>query len=78
MASKKYLLLAGFIALFSANSVKAQDGNSGMYRGGGYDVSDTSLIPEKDYLSKEIFLTTNMIFRLNLVTNGKSEFLVVY
>jgi len=45
MASKKYLLLAGFIALFSTSALQAQDAGGGMYRGGGYDVNDTSLIP---------------------------------
>lgn len=47
MASKKYLLLAGFLSLFATTGVKAQEGNSGMYRGGGYDLTDTTLIPEK-------------------------------
>ena len=45
MASKKYLLLAGFIALFSTSALQAQDAGGGMYRGGGYDFNDTSLIP---------------------------------
>jgi hypothetical protein len=45
MASKKYLLLAGFMALFSTSALQAQDAGEGMYRGGGYDVNDTSLIP---------------------------------
>lgn len=62
MASKKYLLLAGFIALFTANSAKAQDGNSGMYRGGGYDVSDTSLIPEKRLPQQRDFLNNQYDF----------------
>lgn len=47
MASKKYLLLAGLLSLFATTGVKAQEGNTGMYRGGGYDLTDTTLIPEK-------------------------------
>ena len=45
MASKKYLLLAGFIALFTTTALQAQDAGGGMYRGSGVDYSDTSLIP---------------------------------
>ncbi len=43
MLSKKYSILAGVLALFSSSAVIAQD--NGMYRGGGYDVTDTALIP---------------------------------
>lgn len=43
MTSKKYLLLAGFAALFSTGTVQAQEG--GMYKGAGYDYNDMSLIP---------------------------------
>lgn len=45
MASKKYLLLAGFMALFSTTALQAQDAGGGMYRGSGTDVNDTTLIP---------------------------------
>jgi len=62
MASKKYLLLAGFIALFASGGVKAQEGNSGMYRGGGYDFTDTSLIPEKRLPQQRDFLNNQYDF----------------
>jgi len=63
MASKKYLLLAAFITLFSSFGVKAQDGgNSGMYRGGGYDFSDTTLIPEKRLPQQKDFLNNQYDF----------------
>ena len=44
MASKKYLLMAGVVTLLSAYQSKAQE-NLGMYKGAGYDISDSSLIP---------------------------------
>ncbi len=62
MASKKYLLLAGAVALFSASGLKAQEGNSGMYRGGGYDFTDTSLIPEKRIPQQRDFLNNQYDF----------------
>ncbi len=62
MASKKYLLLAAFITLFSTMGVKAQDGNTNMYRGGGYDFSDTSLIPEKRLPQQKDFLNNQYDF----------------
>jgi hypothetical protein len=43
MLSKKYTLVAGLLALFSTTTLQAQD--NGMYRGGNYNVLDTSLIP---------------------------------
>lgn len=58
MASKKYLLMAGFVALFGSAGLKAQDANSGMYRGGGYDFTDTSLIPEKRLPQQRDFLNS--------------------
>lgn len=56
MASKKYLLLTGLVTLLSASGVYAQESNSGMYRGGGYDFSDTSLIPEKRMAQQRDFM----------------------
>ncbi len=56
MASKKYLLLAGFMTLFSVSELMAQESNSGMYKGGGYDFSDTSLIPEKRMAQQRDFM----------------------
>jgi len=61
MASKKYLLLAA-MALLSTVGVKAQDGNSGMYRGGGYDFSDTTLIPESRLPQHRDFLNDQYDF----------------
>jgi hypothetical protein len=46
MASKKYLLMAGIITLLSAFESKAQE-NLGMYKGAGYDITDSTLIPVK-------------------------------
>ncbi len=37
--------MAGFLALFTTTALQAQDAGGGMYRGGGYDMNDTSLIP---------------------------------
>jgi len=63
MASKKYLLLAAFVTLFSSFGAEAQDnGNSGMYRGGGYDFSDTTLIPEKRLPQQKDFLNNQYDF----------------
>jgi hypothetical protein len=49
MTSKKYILLAGFMALFSTTELQAQDMTSSsrsMTRGGSYDISDSTLIPK--------------------------------
>jgi OmpA-OmpF porin, OOP family len=57
MASKK-LFLAGLIGLATISAVTAQTGSSIIYRGSGYDVTDTSLIParrmeqQRDYLNR--------------------------
>lgn len=56
MASKKYLLLAGFIALFSTTALQAQDAGGGMYRGGSYDFNDTSLIPSNRLAQHQDFM----------------------
>jgi hypothetical protein len=62
MASKKYLLMAALSTLFATTGVKAQEGSSGMYRGGGYDFSDTSLIPEKRLPQQRDFLNNQYDF----------------
>ena len=49
MTSKKYILLAGFISLLATSEMQAQDmsgSSTSMTRGGGYDLSDSSLIPK--------------------------------
>jgi OmpA-OmpF porin, OOP family len=49
MTSKKYLLLAGLTTLLATTELQAQDmssSSSSMTRGGGYDLSDSSLIPK--------------------------------
>jgi OmpA-OmpF porin, OOP family len=56
MTSKKYAILAGFMALFSVSGLQAQETNSGMYRGGGYDFNDSSLIPKKGQSQQKDFL----------------------
>lgn len=58
MLSKKYSIVAGLLALFATTGLQAQE-NSGMYRGGGYDFADTSLIPanrlpqQRDFLNNQ-------------------------
>jgi len=58
MLSKKYSIVAGILALFSTTALQAQE-NSGMYRGGGYDFADTSLIPanrmpqQRDFMNNQ-------------------------
>ncbi len=66
MSSKNYLLtiLTVVMALFS-NSSFAQDetsGGSNVYRGAGYDVLDTSLIPTKRMDQQRDFLTNQYDF----------------
>ena len=56
MVSKKYILLAGLFTLFSAEGLLAQESNTSMYRGGGYDFSDTSLIPESRLAQQRDFM----------------------
>jgi OmpA-OmpF porin, OOP family len=57
MASKKYSLLAGVLGLFVFSAAEAQ--NSTIYRGSGYDVMDTSLVPgrrmdqQRDFLDRK-------------------------
>lgn len=61
MASKKYILMAGLAAMLSQGLV-AQENNSGMYRGGGYDFADTSLIPSKRMSQHRDFLNNQYDF----------------
>ncbi|MBL7754071.1 MAG: OmpA family protein [Chitinophagaceae bacterium] len=65
MSSKKYLVL--LCALFaSASNVMAQEestsGSAGIYRGAGYDVTDTSLIPERRMEQQRDFLSNQYDF----------------
>lgn len=65
MSSKKYLVL--LCALFaSASNVMAQEestsGSAGIYRGAGYDVTDTSLIPERRMDQQRDFLSNQYDF----------------
>jgi OmpA-OmpF porin, OOP family len=65
MSRKKYILLSMFLLLsaFAAKNSYAQDGTEGVtaniYRGAGYDVNDTSLIPslrmeqQRDFLANQ-------------------------
>ena len=61
MSSKKYILLAGLAALLT-QGLQAQENNSGMYRGGGYDFADTSLIPTKRMPQQRDFLNSQYDF----------------
>ncbi|MBL7764938.1 MAG: OmpA family protein [Chitinophagaceae bacterium] len=62
MASKKYLFMAGFITLLSSSALMAQDESSGMIKTGGYDVSDTSLIPQNRLAQQRDFLNNQYDF----------------
>lgn len=61
MLSKKYSLMAGLLALFSTTALQAQE-NSGMYRGGGYNTADSSLIPEKRMAQQRDFMNNQYDF----------------
>lgn len=67
MLSKKYLLLSAFVGcatLFSQRA-SAQDETSGtgmVYRGAGYDVTDTSLIPARRMEQQRDFLSSQYDF----------------
>lgn len=58
MLSKKYSIVAGLLALFATTASQAQE-NSGMYKGAGFDVADSSLIPanrmpqQRDFLNNQ-------------------------
>jgi outer membrane protein OmpA-like peptidoglycan-associated protein len=65
MLSKKYLVM--LLALFAGvSNVMAQEeessGSAGIYRGAGYDVTDTSLIPERRMEQQRDFLTNQYDF----------------
>ncbi len=59
MASKKYTLLAGLIGLFTISAATAQVGTSTVYKGSGYDVLDTSLVPSRRMDQQRDFLNRN-------------------
>ncbi len=58
MASKKYLL-AGLFSLLTFSAAEAQTGSSIIYRGSGYDVTDTALIPERRMEQQRDYLNRN-------------------
>ena len=53
--------MAGLLALFSTTALQAQE-NSGMYRGGGYNIADSSLIPEKRMAQQRDFMNNQYDF----------------
>lgn len=64
MSSKKYFLLTLF-ALFAAFTTQAQDQTAtgtNVYRGAGYDVTDSSLIPERRMEQQRDFLSSQYDF----------------
>jgi hypothetical protein len=68
MSRKKYLLLSllVLVSAFSANNIFAQDGVAGtiknVYRGAGYDVMDTSLIPSRRMEQQRDFMSNQYDF----------------
>ncbi|TXI81712.1 MAG: hypothetical protein E6Q39_00820 [Crocinitomicaceae bacterium] len=58
MLSKKYSIVAGLLSVFATTALQAQE-NSGMYKGSGFDVADSSLIPanrlpqQRDFLNNQ-------------------------
>ncbi|MFM2387485.1 MAG: hypothetical protein RL660_2242 [Bacteroidota bacterium] len=60
MASKKYSLLAGILGLVVFTGAQAQ--TNMVYRGSGYDVMDTSLIPERRMDQQRDYLNRNYDF----------------
>ena len=59
MASKKNLLLAGVFSLFAVSAAVAQTGTTSVYKGSGYDVLDSSLIPARRMDQQRDFLNRN-------------------
>jgi OmpA-OmpF porin, OOP family len=59
MASKKYTLVAGLIGLLTVTAATAQTGTSTVYKGSGYDVLDTSLVPSRRMDQQRDFLNRN-------------------
>jgi OmpA-OmpF porin, OOP family len=59
MASKKYSFLLGALSLVTISASQAQTGSSTVYRGSGYDVNDTALIPAKRMDQQRDFLNRN-------------------
>jgi len=62
MSRKMNLFLAGVVALFATGSLHAQETTTTMYRGGGYDFADTSLIPAKRIPQQRDFLNSQYDF----------------
>lgn len=68
MSNKKYFLLAFVVALVTLSNKSAfsqtesTSGSSSVYRGAGYDVLDTSLIPERRMEQQRDFLTNQYDF----------------
>lgn len=62
MFIKKYFILTSLLALIGVTGMKAQTANDAMYRGGGYDVKDSSLVPSKRVPQQRDFLNGNYDF----------------
>jgi len=62
MFSKKYIILTSILALFAVSSLRAQNTNDAMYRGGGYDYNDSTLIPKKRAPQQKDFLNGDYDF----------------
>ena len=62
MFSKKYIILTSILALFAVSGLRAQNTNDAMYRGGGYDYNDSTLIPSKRAAQQKDFLNGNYDF----------------
>ncbi len=59
MASKKYTLVTGLIGLLSISAATAQVATPTVYKGSGFDVLDTSLIPSRRMDQQRDFLNRN-------------------
>jgi OmpA-OmpF porin, OOP family len=59
MASKKISVLAGLLSLVSFGTAVAQSGSVPVYKGAGYDVLDTALIPANRMGQQRDFLNRN-------------------
>jgi OmpA-OmpF porin, OOP family len=62
MASKKYSILLGLFGLMTFSAANAQTGAGSIYRGNGYDVTDTTLIPARRMDQQRDFLNKNYDF----------------
>jgi OmpA-OmpF porin, OOP family len=60
MASKKYSFLLGLLSLVTFSAAQAQtSGSATVYRGSGYDVNDTALVPTRRMDQQRDFLNRN-------------------